>query len=129
MNLFLRSGVANILGRNKWTPVVCYKEMKFLKALRFRARFEVRTQFLDYDDDALIALHTFERGETVVAQRYTVALFINSKERSLSTNEVAAALGAPVKPEMPDHALATLSRSRRTSGASSLAGSSVLDVA
>jgi len=129
IDFFLRSGVVNILGRNKWTPVVIYKDMKFLKALRFPAKFQVRSQFLGWDDDAVIALHTFERGDAIIAQGYTVARFIDSRGKSLSTNDVAAAFGAPVKPDLPDHALATLLRSKRTSGASSFAGLSTSGVA
>lgn len=131
IDFFLRSGVVNILGRNKWTPVVIYKDMKFLKALRFPARFLVRSQFLGWDDDAVIALHVFERGETIVAQGYTIARFIDSKGKALRTGDVAAAFGAPSQPVLPAHAVAALARSRRDApdGASSLAGSSASGVA
>lgn len=113
IDFFLRSGVVNILRRNKWTPLVVYKDMKFLKALRFPGKFVVKSQFLGWDDDAVIAQHVFERAGTVVATGYTVARFIDSRGKALKTSDVAAQFGAPSKPAIPDHALATLARSRR----------------
>ncbi|TPW06706.1 MAG: thioesterase superfamily protein [Alphaproteobacteria bacterium] len=113
IDFFLRSGVVNILRRNKWTPLVVYKDMKFLKALRFPGKFVVKSQFLGWDDDAVIAQHVFERAGTVVATGYTVARFIDSRGKALKTSDVAAQFGAPSKPVIPDHALATLARSRR----------------
>lgn len=113
IDFFLRSGVVNILGRNKWTPVVVYKDMKFLKALRFPSKFVVKSQFLGWDDDAVVAQHVFERSGAVVATGYTVARFIDSKGKALVTADVAAQFGAPSKPVLPDHALAALARSKR----------------
>lgn len=128
IDFFLRSGVLGVLSRNGWTPVVVYKDMKFLKPLRFPARFQVRTHWLGWDDEAVVALHIFERGAVVVAEGYTVARFIDRRGRGLRTGDVAAAFGAPVKPDMPDHALAALARARR-SGSPSLAASSISGVA
>jgi acyl-CoA thioesterase FadM len=116
IDFFLRSGVVNILGRNKWTPVVVYKDMKFLKALRFPSKFVVRSQWLGWDDEAVVALHAFWRGETLVAEGYTVARFIDRRGKSLKIDDVAAAFGAPVRPEVPAHALAALARSKRDAG-------------
>lgn len=128
IDFFLRAGVLKILSRNGWTPVVVYKDMKFLKALRFPTRFVVRSQWLGWDDEAVVAVHRFVRGDTVVAEGYTVARFIDRKGKALKTDDVAAAFGAPVRPAMPDHALATLARARK-SGSASLAGSSTSGVA
>jgi acyl-CoA thioesterase FadM len=128
IDFFLRSGVLGVLGRNKWTPVVVYKDMKFLKALRFPAKFEVRSQWLGWDDEAVVALHAFWRGETLVGEGYTVARFIDARGKGLRIDDVAAAFGAPVRPVMPGHALAALSRARKSESAS-LAGSSASGVA
>jgi hypothetical protein len=98
--------------------------------LRFPQKFLVRSQFLGWDDDSVVAEHIFERAGTVVATGYTVARFIDNRGRALVTADVAAQFGAPSKPEMPGHALAALARSKRAAdGSASLSGSGASGVA
>lgn len=130
IDYFLRARVWPTLRKNGWFPLIVYEDMHFLKALRYPAKFRVRTQFLGWDEDRIVASHRFMRGDTLIASGYTVARFVDRKGKATPIEEVASALKAPTAPPLQGEALAALERSRAASAASSsLAASSAAGVA
>ncbi|MDX2235449.1 MAG: acyl-CoA thioesterase [Hyphomonadaceae bacterium] len=124
IDYFLRARVWKALQRNGWFPLIVYEDMHFHKPLRYPSKFRVRTQFLGWDEERIIASHRFMRGETLIAAGYTVARFVDKKGKAVPVSVVAAALKAPVPPPLPAEAGAVMERSRGAAAAS-LAASSV----
>ena len=131
IDYFLRARVWRALNKHKWFPLIVYEDMHFLKPLRYPHKFSVRSQFLGWDADRIIASHRFTRGDGVlIATGYTVARFVDSKGKAVPVGTVAAALNAPEPPPLPAEAMAVLDRSRAAassaSGAPSLAACNTL---
>jgi acyl-CoA thioesterase FadM len=130
IDYFLRARVWKALQKNGWFPLIVYEDMHFLKPLRYPSKFRVRSQFLGWDDERIVASHRFLREDTVIASGYTVARFVDRKGKAVPIATVAAALKAPDAPPLQGEALAALERSRAASPASSsLAASSASGVA
>lgn len=121
IDYFLRARVWRALNRNGWFPLIVYEDMHFLKALRYPARFRVRSQFLGWDEDRIIASHRFMRGDVLIASGYTVARFVDRKGKAVPIATVATALNAPAPPPLQAEAAAVLERSRSASLAASSA--------
>ncbi|HAH10115.1 MAG TPA: thioesterase [Alphaproteobacteria bacterium] len=85
-----------------WMPHITYEDMVFLKPLRWGQRFVIRTQFLGWDDDRVIARHIFERADgKIAAQGYTVARFVSMKGERIPTATVLKLLGTdPASPAL-----------------------------
>jgi acyl-CoA thioesterase FadM len=125
IDYFLRARVWRALRRHGWFPLIVYEDMHFLKPLRHPAKFRVRTQFLGWDEDRIVASHRFMRAETLIAYGHTVARFVDRKGKAVPIATVAAALNAPVPPPLQAEAVAALERSRAaaSAGSASLAAS------
>jgi acyl-CoA thioesterase FadM len=131
IDYFLRARIWRALNKHKWFPLIVYEDMHFLKPLRYPHKFSVRTQFLGWDTERIIASHRFTRGDGVlIATGWTVARFVDNKGKAVPVDIVAKALGAPEPPPLQADAAEVLERSRKAAasaaGATSLAGSSVL---
>jgi acyl-CoA thioesterase FadM len=130
IDYFIRARVWKALQKNGWFPLIVYEDMHFLKPLRYPSKFRVRTQFLGWDNDRIIASHRFMRGETLLASGYTVARFVDRKGKAVPVPIVASALSAPAAQPLPAEAEAVMERSRSAAAASSsLAASSASGVA
>jgi len=122
IDYFIRARVWKQLRKNGWFPLIVYEDMHFLKPLRHPRRFVVKSQFLGWDEERIIASHRFVRDDgVVVASGYTVARFVDRKGRAVPVPVVASALKAPSPPPLPAEASEVMSRSR--AAAASLAGS------
>jgi acyl-CoA thioesterase FadM len=112
IDYFFRARVWGVLQKRGWFPLIVYEDMHFLKPLRYPSKFLVRSQFLGWDGERIIASHRFMRGETPIAAGYTVARFVDRKGKAVPVAEVAAALNAPQSPPLPPEAQAVMERSR-----------------
>ena len=102
IDYFLRARVWRALNKHKWFPLIVYEDMHFLKPLRYPHKFSVRSQFLGWDADRIIASHRFVRGDGVlIATGYTVARFVDNKGKAVPVGAVATALNAPEPPPLP----------------------------
>jgi acyl-CoA thioesterase FadM len=119
IDYFLRARVWKTLQKNGWFPLIVYEDMHFFKPLRHPSKFRVRSQFLGWDEDRIIATHRFMRGEALIAEGYTVARFVDRKGKAVPIATVASALSAPESPALPPAAAAVLERSRASSLAAS----------
>lgn len=123
IDYFMRARVWPTLRKNGWFPLIVYEDMHFLKPLRYPSKFRVRTQFLGWDGERIVASHRFFRGETLIASGYTVARFVDRKGKAVPVSTVAAALNAPASPALPPDAAEVVERSRAAAASASLAGS------
>lgn len=114
MEYMMRTRALPRLIRRGWLPHVVYEDFVLRKALRAPMRFTVRTRFLGWDADYVIAQHIFERqdGKTA-AEGFTVARFVSTKGERIGTAQVLALLGLPIaSPPLPASAAAAIERAR-----------------
>jgi len=93
VDLMLRSGMASVLKRHGWYPVVAAETIRFRRSLQLFQAFEIETTIIGWDEKAFILQHQFRRGETLVAEAVVRWRFLKRKGGTVSSRELLAALG------------------------------------
>lgn len=68
VDMFIRTGLARTMFREKWMPVIAEHTMKYKKGLKMFQKYEVKMEVIGWDDKAFQMLHTFVIGDRVVAE-------------------------------------------------------------
>lgn len=103
VDLMLRSGMAPILRRNRWYPVVAAETIRFRRSLQLFQTFEVETTVLGWDDKAFLIQHHFLRGQELVAEAVVRARFLKRAGGTVTSRELLAAIGfVGATPELPE---------------------------
>lgn len=68
VDMFIRSGLAKTMIREKWMPVISEHTMKYKKPLKLFKRYEVEMEIIDWDDRVFHMTHTFTMGGRTVAE-------------------------------------------------------------
>ena len=88
VDLFVRSGLASIMIKNKLAPVVAEHTMTYIKPLRVFNRIRITMKITHWDEKYFYATHTFYRGEKTVAEGTSKSLVISRKEGRLTPAQV-----------------------------------------
>lgn len=67
IDLFIRSGLARVMLRRKWMPIIAEHTMTYKKPLKLFERFEVSLVVTHWDEKYFYMTHTFTAGDRVVA--------------------------------------------------------------
>lgn len=102
VDLMLRSGMAKVLRRRGFYPVVAAQTIRFRRSLQLFQVFYVETKVLGWDEKAVIVQHHFLRRGELVAEAVVRARFLKRKGGTVSSAELMAAIGhAGVSPDLP----------------------------
>lgn len=88
VDLFVRSGLAAIMIKNKLAPVVAEHTMTYIKPLRIFNRIRITMQITHWDEKYFYAIHKFYRGEQTVAEGTSKSLVVSRKDGRLSPAQV-----------------------------------------
>jgi acyl-CoA thioesterase FadM len=81
VDLFVRSGLAKLMLRNKWNPIIAEHTMTYIKPLRVFDKVRVTMDITSSDDKFFYSEHKFYKGEQLVAQGTSKALVISKAGR------------------------------------------------
>lgn len=68
IDLFLRTGLAKVMVRKGWIPVIAEHTMSYRKPLRIFQSFELKLSLTHWDEKFFYMTHTFTRDGVVVAE-------------------------------------------------------------
>ena len=94
-DLMFRSGVWDIMRKNKWTPVVQTETITFRKSVKFGRKFSQETKLLGLDDKCIY----FEQRIVVKGEIYArayIATRMTSRKGAVSNAEILNAVGLEV---------------------------------
>jgi len=94
VDLFVRSGLAAIMIKNKLAPIVAEHTMTYIKPLRVFSRIRITMQVTHWDEKYFYAVHKFYRGEQAVAEGTSKALVVSRKDGRLAPVQVVKMVNA-----------------------------------
>lgn len=68
VDLFIRTGLLQVMLRKKWMPMVASHTMTYKKPLKLFERFQVSCAVTHWDEKFFYMTHTFTSGERVIAE-------------------------------------------------------------
>lgn len=68
VDMFIRTGLAKIMFKKKWIPVISEHTMKYKKGLNLFQHYEVHMEVSGWDEKAFHMIHTFIAAGRVVAE-------------------------------------------------------------
>ena len=90
IDLFLRSGLAKVMIREKWFPVVGNVTMTFIKPLYLFNRIRISSTVTHWDEKYFYSTHTIYRGDIVVSEGTSKSLVVSRKTGRIAPEEVIA---------------------------------------
>lgn len=91
VDLFIRTGLAGLMLKRKWMPVIADHTMSYRRPLRLWEAYEVSLQLTHWDDKYFYMTHTFMAGDRVAAVGTSKGV-IRSRTGVIAPSEVLAAL-------------------------------------
>jgi len=88
VDLFVRSGLASIMFRDKLAPIVAEHTMTYIKPLKLFNRIRVTMDITHWDERYFYSTHTFYRGEQTVAEGTSKSLVVSRKTGRLTPQQV-----------------------------------------
>ena len=83
VDFFVRSGLAALMIKNKWSPIVAEHTMTYLRPIKVFEKIDIHMEITHLDEKYVHCSHHFYKGENLMAQGTSKALII-SKTGSLS---------------------------------------------
>lgn len=94
-DLMFRSGVWDILRKNKWTPVVQCETITFRKSVELGKKFSQKTRLLGLDEKCIYFEQRIVVDGEIYARAY-IATRMTSKKGAVSNEEIMQAVGLDV---------------------------------
>lgn len=91
VDMFVRSGLAAVMFKHKWSPVIAEHSMTYIKPVNLFDVVTIHSKIKHWDEKFIYSDHWFEREGKVVAQGHSKALVI-SRKGSVPTEQVLRAL-------------------------------------
>lgn len=88
IDLFIRSGLAVVMIKNKWIPVVGSVTMKFIKPLYLFDRIRIVSRVSHWDAKYFYSIHMVYRDDELVSEGTSKALVVSRKAGRLTPAEV-----------------------------------------
>ena len=88
IDLFLRLGLAKVMIREKWFPVVGNVTMTFIKPLHLFNRIRISSTVTHWDEKYFYSTHTIYRGDVVVSEGTSKSLVVSRKTGRIAPEEV-----------------------------------------
>jgi YbgC/YbaW family acyl-CoA thioester hydrolase len=77
IDLFVRSGLARVMMRKKWIPVVGSVTMKFIKPLYLFDRITIKSEVTHWDEKYFYSTHAIYRKEVLVSEGTSRSLVVS----------------------------------------------------
>lgn len=68
VDMFIRTGLAKTMVKEKWMPVISEHTMKYKKALKLFQKYEIKMEVTGWNDRSFQMLHTFLVRNRIVAE-------------------------------------------------------------
>jgi len=68
VDMFLRTGLAKTMLKNKWIPIITEHTMIYKKALKPLQKYVVKMDVTGWDDRSFAMVHTFVVGDQIMAE-------------------------------------------------------------
>ncbi len=91
IDAFLRTGLAGVMLRKGWMPVIAEHTMRYRKSLKPFQRFTLVMELTHWDDRGFYMKHTFLIGERVAAEGESVGM-IRGRHGVIPPDEVIEAV-------------------------------------
>jgi YbgC/YbaW family acyl-CoA thioester hydrolase len=83
VDFFVRSGIAALMLKHKWSPIIAEHTMTYLRPIKVFTKIEIRMEITHFDEKYFYCSHHFYKGDKLMAQGTSKALVI-SKTGSLT---------------------------------------------
>jgi len=94
VDLFVRSGLAAIMHRDKLAPIVAQHTMTYIKPLFVFNKIKITMKITHWDEKYFYATHTFYRGDQTVAEGTSKSLVVSKKGGRLTPDAVISLVNA-----------------------------------
>ena len=89
IDLFLRTGLAKVMVKEKWAPILTEHTMSYKRSLNLFSRFDLVMQLTHWDERSFYMSHQFRVGDRIVAHGTAVGV-IRSRDGVVPPEEVLA---------------------------------------
>ncbi len=89
IDLFLRTGLAKVMVKEKWAPIITEHTMSYKRSLNLFSRFDLVMQLTHWDERSFYMSHQFIVGDRIVAHGTAVGV-IRSRDGVVPPEEVLA---------------------------------------
>lgn len=83
VDMFIRSGLAKTMLKEKWMPVIAEHTMTYKKPLGLFKKYQVNMEISHWDDKFFYMLHTFIVKDRVVAEGSSKGAIISTKIKKI----------------------------------------------
>ena len=83
VDFFVRSGIAALMLKHKWSPIISEHTMTYLRPLKVFSKVDIHMEITHFDEKYFYCTHHFYKGGKLMAQGTSKALVI-SKTGSLT---------------------------------------------
>ncbi len=77
VDIFIRTGLAKTMLKEKWIPVISEHTMTYKKALNLFQKYEVKMEITSWDDRTFHMFHTFIVNDRIVAEGTSKGLVVS----------------------------------------------------
>ncbi len=83
VDFFVRSGIAALMLKHKWSPIIAEHTMSYLRPIKVFSKVQIKMEITHYDEKFFYCTHHFYQKDKLMAQGTSKALVI-SKSGSLT---------------------------------------------
>ncbi len=83
VDFFVRSGIAALMLKHKWSPIIAEHTMSYLRPIKVFSKVQIKMVITHYDDKFFYCTHHFYQKDKLMAQGTSKALVI-AKDGSLA---------------------------------------------
>lgn len=85
VDMFIRTGLAKTMIKEKWLPIIAEHTMIYKKPLGLFNKYQVKMEITHWDEKYIYMLHTFTCNERVVAEGTSKGVIYNRLEKRVVT--------------------------------------------
>lgn len=90
-DFLVRTGLINLIWKEKWRPVIGSTMVSYLKSLKLYEQFTVSTKVIFFDDKWFYLEHLLKRENNLISRAFVKCLFLR-KGQKITTQELLKAL-------------------------------------
>jgi len=79
VDFFVRSGIAALMLKHKWNPIIAEHTMTYLRPIKVFSKIEIRMEITHFDEKFFYCSHHFYKGDKLMAHGTSKALVISKK--------------------------------------------------
>jgi len=79
VDMFIRTGLAKTMFKEKWIPIIAEHTMTYKKPLNLFRKYEVQMEIIGWDEKMFKMIHTFIVDDRVVAEGTSLGCIVSKK--------------------------------------------------